>query len=159
MNGRAFKLGTFARPNGKPFAAIVLDTAIDLAQAHEAYRASGRPALSSTSSIQDLLDDWERNFATLQEIVAFLEGSQLMWLLDPEVDLVGLCRSYIDGVVTRIAVGAESGSAAGSSVSGSSVSGSSVSGSSASGSSASGSPEPESSAATGRVKTKREPSP
>ncbi len=74
-----------------------------------------------------------------QEIVAFLEGSQLMWLLDPEVDLVGLCRSYIDGVVTRIAVGAASGSAAGSSASGSSTS--------------------ESSAATGRVKTKREPSP
>jgi 2-keto-4-pentenoate hydratase/2-oxohepta-3-ene-1,7-dioic acid hydratase in catechol pathway len=74
MNGRAFKLGTFAKPNGKPFAAIVLDdTAIDLAQAHEAYRASGRPALTSTSSLQDLLDDWDRNFATLQEIVAFLD--------------------------------------------------------------------------------------
>jgi hypothetical protein len=72
MNGRAFKLGTFAKPNGKPFAAIVLDdTAIDLAQAHEAYRAGGRPALASTSSLQDLLDDWDRNFATLQEIVAF----------------------------------------------------------------------------------------
>jgi 2-keto-4-pentenoate hydratase/2-oxohepta-3-ene-1,7-dioic acid hydratase in catechol pathway len=74
MNGRAFKLGTFAKPNGKPFAAIVLDdTAIDLAQAHEAYRASGRAALTSTSSLQDLLDDWDRNFATLQEIVAFLD--------------------------------------------------------------------------------------
>ncbi|MEV5407452.1 helix-turn-helix domain-containing protein [Thermopolyspora sp. NPDC052614] len=47
-----------------------------------------------------------------QEIVAFLEGSQLMWLLDPEVDLVGLCRSYIDGVVMRIAADAGSGSAA-----------------------------------------------
>ena len=73
-NGRAFKLGTFAKPNGTSFAAIVLDdTAIDLAQAHEAYRAGGRPALSSTASIQDLLDDWERNFATLQEIVASLD--------------------------------------------------------------------------------------
>ena len=74
MNGRAFKLGTFAKPNGTSFAAIVLDdTAIDLGQANEAYRAGGRPALSSTASIQDLLDDWERNFATLQEIVAFLD--------------------------------------------------------------------------------------
>ena len=74
MTDRAFKLGTFAKPDGKPFPAIVLDdTAIDLAQAHEAYRAGGRPTLSSTSSIQDLLDDWERNFATLQEIVAFLD--------------------------------------------------------------------------------------
>jgi 2-keto-4-pentenoate hydratase/2-oxohepta-3-ene-1,7-dioic acid hydratase in catechol pathway len=74
MTDRAFKLGTFAKPDGKSFSAIVLDdTAIDLAQAHEAYRAGGRPTLSSTSSIQDLLDDWERNFATLQEIVAFLD--------------------------------------------------------------------------------------
>jgi hypothetical protein len=37
MNGRAFKLGTFAKPNGTSFAAIVLDdTAIDLGQANEA---------------------------------------------------------------------------------------------------------------------------
>ena len=51
MNGRAFKLGTFAKPDGKPFAAIVVDdTAIHLAQAHEAYRGSGRPALSTTAS-------------------------------------------------------------------------------------------------------------
>lgn len=76
MNGRAFKLGTFAKDSGKPFAAIVLDdTAIDLAQADAAHRASGRPMLSSTASIQDLLEDWERNFATLQEIVAFLDKS------------------------------------------------------------------------------------
>ena len=40
MNGRAFKLGTFAKPDGKPFAAIVLDdTAIDLAQAAAAQPA------------------------------------------------------------------------------------------------------------------------
>ena len=29
MNGRAFKLGTFAKPDGKPFAAIVLDDSGD----------------------------------------------------------------------------------------------------------------------------------
>lgn len=76
MNGRAFKLGTFAKGDGKPSAAIVLDdTAIDLAQAEAAHRASGRPMLTSTASIQDLLEDWERNFATLQEIVAFLDKS------------------------------------------------------------------------------------
>ena len=79
MNGRAFKLGTFAKPDGKPFAAIVLDdTAVHLAQAHEAYRGSGRRALSTTAnspglSIQDLLGDWDANFAALQEIVAFLD--------------------------------------------------------------------------------------
>jgi 2,4-didehydro-3-deoxy-L-rhamnonate hydrolase len=79
MNGRAFKLGTFAKQDGKPFAAIVLDdTAVDLKQAHDTYRSSGRRgALSDTASIQGLLDDWDANFATLQEIVAFLdkEGS------------------------------------------------------------------------------------
>lgn len=79
MNGRAFKLGTFARPDGKPFAAIVLEeTAIHLAQAYEAYRGSGRRALSTTAtslglSIQDLLGDWDANFSVLQEIVAFLD--------------------------------------------------------------------------------------
>ena len=47
MNGRAFKLGTFAKPDGKPFAAIVLDdTAIDLAQA---ATASGRKTLTTAA--------------------------------------------------------------------------------------------------------------
>ena len=77
MNGKPFKLGTFSKPNGAPFAAIVLDdTAVDLAQAHDAYRASGRRgALSAAhpASIQALLDDWDKNFAVLQEIVAFLD--------------------------------------------------------------------------------------
>ena len=79
MNGRAFRLGTFAKSDGKPFAAIVLDdTAIHLAQAHEAYRGSGRPALRTAASspglsIQDLLGEWDANFAVLQEMVAFLE--------------------------------------------------------------------------------------
>lgn len=66
-----------------------------------------------------------------QEIVAFLEGAQLMWLLDPEVDLVGLCRSYVDGLVTRIAArpapdgsGAAAGAGAGSAGSGAAAAGS-----------------------------------
>ena len=71
MNGRAFKLGTFAKPDGKPFAAIVInDTALPLA---DAAKAAGKSALAGTASLQDLLGDWDRNFATLQEIVAFLE--------------------------------------------------------------------------------------
>ena len=70
MNGREFKLGTFAKSGGKPFAAIVLgDTAFDLGQAAQ---ASGK-ALRGATSILDLLDDWERNFAVLQEITAFLD--------------------------------------------------------------------------------------
>ena len=74
MDGRAFKLGTFAKPGGKPFAAIVLDdTAYDLAQAAEAH---GRARLETGGphglTLQDLLADWDRNFAALQEIAAFL---------------------------------------------------------------------------------------
>src|SRR5450755_2757192 len=75
MNGRAFKLGIFAKPDGKPFTAIVLDeTAIDLAQAAAAGRKSLATATGTPNpSIQDLLDSWDANFATLQEIVTFLD--------------------------------------------------------------------------------------
>jgi 2-keto-4-pentenoate hydratase/2-oxohepta-3-ene-1,7-dioic acid hydratase in catechol pathway len=79
MNGRAFKLGTFARPNGNPFAAIVLgDDVVDLMRAHEIYRASAhRNALTSTNSILDVLQNWDANFPVLQEIVAFLDKEGL----------------------------------------------------------------------------------
>ena len=75
MNGSAFKLGTFATPNGDPFAAIVLgNEAMDLTRAYEIYRGSARrKALSSTNSILSLLQNWEANFTVLQDIVAFLE--------------------------------------------------------------------------------------
>jgi 2,4-diketo-3-deoxy-L-fuconate hydrolase len=79
MNGSAFKLGMFARPNGAPFAAIVSgDDVIDLALAYDAYRASGRRSvLKARDSIQTLLDNWDANFAALQDIVAFLEKEGL----------------------------------------------------------------------------------
>ena len=80
MNGRAFKLGTVARQNSAAsFAAIVLgDVAVDLKAAHEAYRASGRRGtLGASNSIDGLLENWEANFAVLQEIVAFLEKEGL----------------------------------------------------------------------------------
>jgi len=74
MNGRAFKLGTFAKSDGKPFAAIVLDdSAIPLA---EAAQVSGKSGLTSTASIRDLLGDWDRNFATLQEMAAALDKAK-----------------------------------------------------------------------------------
>jgi 2-keto-4-pentenoate hydratase/2-oxohepta-3-ene-1,7-dioic acid hydratase in catechol pathway len=79
MNGSAFKLGTFAKPAGGPFAAIVLgESVIDLSKAHAAYGASRRAsALTATDSILGLLEDWEANFAVLQEIVVFLEKEGL----------------------------------------------------------------------------------
>jgi 2-keto-4-pentenoate hydratase/2-oxohepta-3-ene-1,7-dioic acid hydratase in catechol pathway len=69
----------FAKPNGEPFAAIVLgEDIIDLTLAHEAYRASsGRSVLSPSDSILALLGNWDANFAALQEIVAFLEKEGL----------------------------------------------------------------------------------
>jgi 2-keto-4-pentenoate hydratase/2-oxohepta-3-ene-1,7-dioic acid hydratase in catechol pathway len=75
MNGSAFKLGMFGKPNGSVFAAIVLgDDAFDLAQAQAAFRdGGGRGALGSTDSIQGLLERWDANFAVLQEMVAMLE--------------------------------------------------------------------------------------
>jgi len=74
MNGTPFKLGSFAKPGSSPFAAIVLgDDAIDLKAADAAYRGAGRSGLSATESIDALLENWDANFAALQEIVAYLE--------------------------------------------------------------------------------------
>jgi len=75
MNGTAFKLATLAKPGGDAFVAVVLDDdAIDLKSAHAAYRAAGRKGeLSAADSMLGLLEDWDKNFAVLQEIVAFLE--------------------------------------------------------------------------------------
>src|SRR6204780_3599838 len=67
MNGTPFKLGTFAKQGGAAFAALVLDDdVVDLKSARV-----GR--LSATDSIDGLLDNWDTNFAALQEIVAVLE--------------------------------------------------------------------------------------
>ena len=77
MNGPPFKLATIARVNTstKPFAALVLgEEAIDLSAAHTAYRAArGGATLRATDNIRDLLEDWDANFAVLQEMVAFIK--------------------------------------------------------------------------------------
>jgi 2,4-diketo-3-deoxy-L-fuconate hydrolase len=66
MNGTPFKLGTFAKQGGKPFAAVVLgDHAMDLA------------AIGMAGSIDDMLEDWDANFSRLQEAVAKLEKQGL----------------------------------------------------------------------------------
>ena len=66
MNGTPFKLGMFAKNSGKPFAAIVLgDDVFDIAS---------RPGpLCSIASIDVLLENWDANFAALQEMVARIE--------------------------------------------------------------------------------------
>ncbi len=75
MNGTAFKLATLAKGDGNAFVAIVLgDDAIDLEAAHDAFRAAGRKSkLSASGCMLGLLEQWDRNFAVLQEVVAFLE--------------------------------------------------------------------------------------
>jgi 2,4-didehydro-3-deoxy-L-rhamnonate hydrolase len=74
MNGTPFKLGTFAKAGSAPFAAIVLgDDAIDLKAADAARQSGGQGGLSGAESIDALLENWDANFAALQEIVAHLE--------------------------------------------------------------------------------------
>src|ERR1700688_124156 len=75
MNGAPFKLATLAKPGGSPFAAIVRgDDAVALAAAHAAYRASARQgALSTTDSIQGLLENWDTNSPVRKQVVALLE--------------------------------------------------------------------------------------
>ena len=78
MDGTAFKLGTFKGPNSASFAAIVLgDNIVDLTLAQKTYGAARRGALSATDSIHGLLENWDANFAVLQEVVAFLEKEGL----------------------------------------------------------------------------------
>jgi 2,4-didehydro-3-deoxy-L-rhamnonate hydrolase len=69
MNGTPFKLGIFAKGRSGPFAAVVLgdDDVISLKALPNAV------TLSSTDSIDELLEDWDANFATLQELVAEIE--------------------------------------------------------------------------------------
>ena len=91
MNGTVFKLDTFSNSGGSTFAAIVLgDDVIDLKSAQETFAASARRgALSATHSIPALLENWDSNFAVLQEIVSYLEqegpGPGVMKLADLRV--------------------------------------------------------------------------
>ena len=80
MNGTAFKLATVANPDGNLHGVDSLvvivrgDDAIYLTAAYATYRlAAHRGTLSTTADILGLLEDWDKNFAVLQEIVAFLE--------------------------------------------------------------------------------------
>jgi 2,4-didehydro-3-deoxy-L-rhamnonate hydrolase len=71
MNGTAFKLATLAKPDGNTFVAIVLgDDAVDLKAAH---RAAARKESLASDTMLGLLENWDANFAVLQEIVMFLE--------------------------------------------------------------------------------------
>jgi 2-keto-4-pentenoate hydratase/2-oxohepta-3-ene-1,7-dioic acid hydratase in catechol pathway len=75
LNGTLFKLATLRKPNGTAFVALVLgEDAVDLKTAHAAY---GKGRLSTSETMIGLLEDWDANFAVLQEIVAFVEKNGL----------------------------------------------------------------------------------
>jgi 2-keto-4-pentenoate hydratase/2-oxohepta-3-ene-1,7-dioic acid hydratase in catechol pathway len=88
-----FALGSFAREDGKAFAAMVIGASvIDLAIAQRAYAASARAGagmLSGVASVMDLLQEWEGNFEILQAMFAFLskEGLDSERLRDAVADL------------------------------------------------------------------------
>jgi 2,4-didehydro-3-deoxy-L-rhamnonate hydrolase len=71
MNGTPFKLGKFAKPGGKPFAALVLGDDIIALGSLQAG------AFGSASSIDALLNDWDANFVWLQDVVADIEQEGL----------------------------------------------------------------------------------
>ena len=77
MNGTPFKLATFAATGGGNFAAIVLgDDVIGIPGAYRAFRDSAARkagALGATEGLYEILQDWDQNFAVLQEMVAFIE--------------------------------------------------------------------------------------
>src|SRR4051794_33669675 len=76
MNGTPFRLATIARAGTpKPVAALVVgDQTIELPALNEAYRKQrGGASLRAPDSILALLEEWDANFARLQEIVAFVE--------------------------------------------------------------------------------------
>src|SRR5579885_2124055 len=77
MNGTPFKLATFAAAGGGSFPAIVLgDDVIGIEGAYRAFRDSPHRkagALGATAGLYEILQDWDANFAVLQEMVAFIE--------------------------------------------------------------------------------------
>jgi 2,4-didehydro-3-deoxy-L-rhamnonate hydrolase len=80
MADTPFKLGTFSRSGGA-FAAVVLgDHAIDIAGVHAAFRDTPTGKVGGLTAIDlfGMLQDWDRNFAVLQALVAFIgeEGVQ-----------------------------------------------------------------------------------
>jgi 2,4-didehydro-3-deoxy-L-rhamnonate hydrolase len=94
MSGTPFKLGTFVTQAGGQMAAIVLgDDAINIAAAYETFRdsAAGRgKVLGDSRSIFGLLEDWDANFAVLQEMVVFIEKE-------------GVKSARLKGAVARLA--------------------------------------------------------
>ena len=75
MGGPPFELGTFASADRRFADLVMADRVIDLAAIHPHFaKSSGARSgvLSDPGSVLGLLQDWVRNFATLQAIAAFI---------------------------------------------------------------------------------------
>lgn len=74
MADRAFKLGTYRRGREPKFSGIILDDGvIAIAAAYDAWRgAGGTIELADPHSIYGLLQEWDKAFPALQEIVDFV---------------------------------------------------------------------------------------
>jgi 2,4-diketo-3-deoxy-L-fuconate hydrolase len=75
MGGPPFKLGTFASADRRFAGLVMADRVIDLAAIHPHFAKSNGArsgVLSEPGSVLGLLQDWVRNFATLQAIAAFI---------------------------------------------------------------------------------------
>lgn len=76
MEPSFFALASYSLAGRAPFAALVMgEYAFEIAATHAAYRDSawGRTGtLSATGSVQELLEDWSRNFAVLQAMADFV---------------------------------------------------------------------------------------
>ena len=57
--------------------------------------------LSHAKSAGDIRDDVDV-VAMAQQIIAFLEGAAVLWLIDPQVSLVDLYRNYFDTVIREM---------------------------------------------------------
>jgi 2,4-diketo-3-deoxy-L-fuconate hydrolase len=75
LSNEAFRLATVSAAGSPPFVVMVLgDTAVALAAAAAACPGA---QLTTTTGLYELLQDWPRNFATLQEIAAIVRREGL----------------------------------------------------------------------------------
>ncbi|MFM0116919.1 fumarylacetoacetate hydrolase family protein [Paraburkholderia nemoris] len=76
MEDNFFALATYSEKGKPAFAAIVIgEYAFELEVAHRAYKNSGlreKGTLTATRSVQELLEEWDRNFEVLQCIAEFV---------------------------------------------------------------------------------------
>jgi 2,4-didehydro-3-deoxy-L-rhamnonate hydrolase len=75
MSDPTFELGTFASSKGRFAGLVMRNDVVDLSEGYKLFAASSpflRGVLREPISVLGLLQDWDRNFAALQSIAAFV---------------------------------------------------------------------------------------